>query len=156
MLYLVRMTMKRFALYVAILLVSSAASAQIYQWKDENGKTIISDKPPVGNARLQKKMGAETPSSPEAAPQKSLADRELEFRKRQKDSQDKEEKAKKEEAVAAQKQENCAAITRQLRSLESGERIALRNDQGERYFLEDTQREQEIEKARQNFQSMCQ
>ncbi|MEI7613443.1 MAG: DUF4124 domain-containing protein [Betaproteobacteria bacterium] len=148
--------MKRFVLYVAILLTSTAASAQIYQWKDENGKTIISDKPPVGHSRIQRKADAEAPAAATTAPQKSLADRELEFRKRQKDSQEKEEKAKKDENLAAQKQENCANLSRQLRSLESGERIALRNDQGERYFLEDAQREQEIAKARENYQSMCQ
>lgn len=32
---------------------------------------------------------------------------------------------------------------RRLQSLESGERIARRDDSGERYFLDDTQREQE-------------
>jgi hypothetical protein len=150
------MTMKRFALYIAIFLVSTAASAQIYQWKDENGKTIISDKPPVGHSRIQRKVDAEPQATTGITPQKSLADRELEFRKRQKDSQEKSEKTKKDEALAAQKQENCANLSRQLRSLESGERIALRDDQGERYFLEDAQREQEITKARQNYQSTCQ
>lgn len=148
--------MKRFALYIAILLASTAASAQIYQWKDENGRTIISDKPPVGHARIQRKVESDAPTSAATAPQKSVADRELEFRKRQKDSQEKEEKTKKEEALAAQKQENCANLNRQLRTLESGERIALRNDQGERYFLDDEQRQQDIEKVRQNIQTMCQ
>jgi len=32
----------------------------------------------------------------------------------------------------------------------------LRNDEGERYFMEDAQREQEVQKARQNYQSSCQ
>ena len=148
--------MKRFAFTVAFFLISVAANAQIYQWKDENGKTIISDKPPVGATRLQRKTDSPSPSPSNSSPQQSLADREMEFRKRQKDSQEKEQKAQKEQEQSTQKQEQCANLRRQLQSLESGERIALRNDEGERYFLEDAQREQEIQKARQSYQSSCQ
>ena len=148
--------MKRFAIAIAILLASVAANAQIYQWKDENGKTIISDKPPTGNTRTQRKIETESTSATASSPQKTVADRDLEFRKRQKDSQDKEQKTQKEQEQTAQKPEQCTSLRRQLQSLESGERIALRNDEGERYFMEDAQREQEVQKARQNYQSSCQ
>lgn len=147
--------MKRFALAAVALLVATTVNAQIYQWKDENGKTIISDKPPMGNVRQQRKIASETPvASP--SPQKTTADRDLEFRKRQKESQESAEKAKKEQTASADKQENCNSARRHLKALESGERIALRDDKGERYFMEDQQREQEIEKSRQAVQSNCQ
>jgi len=147
--------MKRFAFSIAILLASIAADAQIYQWKDENGKTIISDKPPVGNIRTPRKIETEAASTNAASPQKTVADRELDFRKRQKDSQVSAEKSKAEEEANAAREENCANARRQLRSLESGERIAMRDDNGERYFLEDAQRQQQIEKAQQAVQSSC-
>ena len=149
--------MNRFILAFATLLAVTSASAQIYQWKDENGKTVISDKPPVGHVRQQRKVESEAPAQPSnsaAIPaQRSLAEQEMAFKKRQKESQEKAAKSEKEQAASAEKQENCTNMRRQLSSLESGERIARRDDKGERYFLEDTQREQEIAKLRQAMQA---
>jgi type IV secretory pathway VirB10-like protein len=149
-----RMTMKRLTLAVAALLVITAVNAEIYQWKDENGKTIISDKPPVGAARLPLKVEKDAPAA-NAASQKTPADREMEFRKRQKESQESADKSQKEQAAAADKRENCEKAGRYVQSLESGERIALRDDKGERYYMEDAQRQQEIAKAKQNMQAAC-
>jgi hypothetical protein len=140
--------------------------AQIYKWKDASGKTVISDKPPPGqlpvpkqsdSASAEQTESAEKPAPAEqAAPaQPSLADREMEFRKRQKEAQENAEKAEKEAAAAARKEENCRAAHGQLQSLESGERIALRNEQGERYFMDDAQRAQEVEKTRQFIDEQC-
>jgi hypothetical protein len=148
------MTMKRIAFTVALLLATAAAHAEIYQWKDKNGKTIISDKPPTENVTEQKKITSDSATSNAASP-KPTADRELEFRKRQKESQESTEKAQKEQAVATEKQENCANARRYLATLESGERVALRDDKGERYFLDDAQRAQEMEKAKQAVQTNC-
>ena len=145
--------MKRFALLAASAAFAFSAHAQIYQWKDESGKTVISDKPPVGAVQQQKNYGANKPSSSPA--QKSLADREMEFKKRQKESQEIAEKSRKEETSTAEKQENCNNARKQLQLLESGERVALRDDKGERYFLDDAQREQEIAKARKYIDSSC-
>ncbi len=146
--------MKRFALTVTVLFFATVANAQIYQWKDESGKTFYSDKPPVGNAHQQQKIDADSPAY-NSSPQKTAADRELEFRKRQKESQETAEKTKKEQAAASDMKENCESARRHLQLLESGERVALRDDKGERYYMEDSQREQEIAKARQAAQSTC-
>lgn len=146
--------MKRLALTVSALLVTTAASAQIYQWKDENGKTMISDKPPIGNVRQQKKIESAAPAA-NTVPEKTAADKDLEFRKRQKEAQDNSEKARKEQTASADKKENCEIARRQLQALESGERISLRDDKGERYYMEDKQREQEIAKMRDMVQSSC-
>ncbi len=149
--------MKPFALLIATLLTTLAATtlhAQVYEWKDENGKTIYSDQAPVGNVRDLRKIdsGSSSASSPA---QKSTADREMEFRKRQKEAQENAEKAGKEQSASATKGENCANARRQLQALESGERIAMRDDKGERYFMDDAQRSQEIAKMRQAAQSYC-
>ncbi len=146
--------MRRFALLLAALFLAPSAGAQIYQWKDENGKTVISDKPPVGYVRQQKTIDSDTQAQ-SGQKQKSLADREMEFRKRQKESQESGDKARKEEASASEKRENCDNARRQLQALESGERIALRDDKGERYYMEDAQREQETAKARNFIESSC-
>ena len=146
--------MKHIALAVAALLVVTVANAEIYQWKDKNGKTIISDKPPTENVVEQKKTSSD-PSTASAATQKTAADRELEFRKRQKESQESTEKAQKEQAASTEKQENCVNARRSLATLESGERVALRDDKGERYFLDDAQRPLEAEKARKAVEASC-
>jgi hypothetical protein len=150
------MTMKHLALAVTVaaLFTSISANAEIYQWKDENGKTVMSDKPPIGTTYSKRKNEAAVPAE-NTAPQKTTADRELDFRKRQQESREAADKSLKEQAATADKKENCANARRYLESLESGERIALRDDKGERYFMEDEQRKQEIAKARQNSQAAC-
>ena len=146
--------MTRTAFLVLALSLALPAGAQIYQWKDESGKTVISDKPPVGHVRQQRQVSAGTQTT-KAAATPSPADRELEFRKRQKDAQESSEKARKAETESAEKRENCDNARRQLQMLESGERIALRDDKGERYFMEDQQREQETAKARSFVDAHC-
>ena len=147
--------MKHFALTLAVLLASTtAANAEIYQWKDANGKTVISDKPPTGNTQPQKTFASDSPTSNAAAP-KTTADKELDFRKRQKEAQENADKANKEQAAAAANKESCDNARRYLKTMESGERVSMTDDKGERYYLDDAQRSQEIAKARQNIQANC-
>ena len=147
--------MKHFALTLAVLLAATTtANAEIYQWKDANGKTVISDKPPTGKTQPQKTFASDSPASNAAAP-KTTADKELDFRKRQKEAQENADKANKEQAAAAANKESCDSSRRHLKSLESGERISMTDDKGERYFLDDAQRTQEISKVRQNIQANC-
>jgi hypothetical protein len=148
------MSMKSLAFAVAVLLASSLVNAQIYQWKDANGKTVISDKPPVGKFSNERKIEAQTAVSSETSP-KSLAEREIDFQKRKQASQEKSDKAKKEENAAAEKKDHCEQMRRNLALLESGERIRQRDEQGEHSFMDDTTRANEIAKARQMLQSSC-
>ena len=144
--------MKRIAIAVTVFLAATAANADIYKWKDKNGKTVISDKPPAESVTQKPTTVADTAP---AAASKTTAEKELDFKKRQKEAQDNAEKADKEQAAAAEKKANCESARRTLQALESGERISLRDDKGERYFMEDAQREQETAKARQAIQTNC-
>lgn len=148
--------MKRiaFTLAVTALFAATGVNAQVYQWKDENGKTFYSDKPPIGTPGQQQKILTPSPDGGSAT-QKSVADRDLEFRKRQKESQESAEKANKEKTASAEKQQFCDNTRRRLQALESGERIILLDDKGERYYMEDAQREQEIAKVRQDMSANC-
>jgi uncharacterized protein (DUF3084 family) len=146
--------MKRIAPAAAMLLAAFAAQAQIYQWQDENNTTVISDRPPPGSVTGARKIEADAPPASEASDQ-TLADREMAFRKRQKESQEGAEQADKEQRLAAQKKENCESARRSLQLLESGERVAMRDSKGERYYLDEAQRTQEIAKLRQDVQASC-
>ena len=149
-----RTAMKPFAFAVVALFAATAANAQVYEWKDAQGKTHYADKPPIGTSPV-KKIAAPESSAPSSSPQKTTADRELEFRKRQKEAQESTEKAAKEQALSADRKESCDNARRALEVLESGERIALRDGQGERYYLDEGQRQQEAAKARQTIQASC-
>lgn len=147
--------MNRFAVVAASLLAAFAAQAQIYQWRDQNNRTVISDRPPLNQARQQRTLDAEAPPPAAEKAGKTLADRELEFRQRQKDSRETAEKAAQEAHAGAKKAENCQAARAAQQILESGERVALRDSQGERYFLDDRQREAELVKVRESVQANC-
>jgi hypothetical protein len=140
-------------LLLTALCLALPASAQIYQWKDQSGKTVISDKPPASGGPAQK---LDTSGPAEGAKQPTLAEREMEFRKRRKEAQENAEKTQKEEAATAEKNQNCQVARRQLQALERGERIALRDEKGERYFMSDAQRAQETERTRHFVESECQ
>ena len=155
--------MKPFAIalvgLLAGLFATTTLNAQVYEWKDENGKMNYSDKAPTGNARQQRTV-VSSPSAAAATPSldpalTTAADRELEFRKRQKEAQQNVEKQNKEQIAATQNKEYCTNARRQLQALESGERISQRDDKGERYFLDDAQREKEIASVRRVVESDC-
>jgi hypothetical protein len=148
------MTMRHFAFATAALFAAVAAHAQIYKWQDENNKTVISDRPPVGKVREQKKIEAEAPVA-SGEPAKQAADREMEFRKRQKESQDAAEKGEKEQRAAAERNTQCESARSSLQVLESGERVSMRDKKGERYIIDDAQREQEIARARKSVEANC-
>lgn len=123
-----------------LLLFSMAASAQVYQWKDKNGRTIISDSPPPAGVK-SRTLAPETSNA--AGSQKSLADQDADFRKRQQEAQTRSEQETKEKAANTQRKEYCDDARRQLALLKSGERISTREINGERSFMDDDKRAQE-------------
>ncbi len=145
--------MKRFLCALLLLSITVVANAEIYRWQDENNKTIISDRPPPSNMRKVKKVESEPPTTADAG--KTMADREMEFRKRQKDAKESAEKAEKENRKAAEKQDNCERARRELKVFESGERVLTQDSKGDRAFLDDAQREREIVRNREYIQQNC-
>lgn len=140
---------------ISLLFAATSALAQIYTWKDENGRTVMSDKPPVGKVQ-QKRVVKTPPVSESAAPApKSLAEKEMEFRKEQQERQEKAKKSEEDQAQAAKRKENCDGARRNLQLYQSGERIARRNDSGEREFLDDDQRAAETARAQKAVSEWC-
>jgi hypothetical protein len=146
-------------IFSALLVLAAAlpAHAEVYKWKDAQGNTIISNTPQPGSG----KPVATTEPPPVAdgngaveAP-KSLADQELEFKKRRQDQKEAAEKAAKEKANADRKQANCERARRHLALLESGERVRVRQLDGESVYIDDNRRQQEIAAGRQSVQENC-
>lgn len=149
------------AALLAILTASFSAQAQIYQYKDASGKTVISDRPPPGGSGKVRTVAGEAsaeskaPSESASPAPKTTADRELEFKKRAQAQKEAADKAQKEAADKASRNEDCVTLRRQLQALESGERIGSRDDKGERTFLEDDQRAIEINRNRKLIAETC-
>lgn len=150
------------------------ADAQ-WVWKDENGRTVASDQPPpksVPPSRIVKSppaRGAIDTNAPAKAGEPgdaamknskanapmSLADRDLDFKKRQKEAAEAEQKQQAEAAKAKAMQENCTAMRGNMAALQAGGRMARVNENGERVYLDDAQRQGEIEKTRGELAQFC-
>lgn len=126
------------------------AASQIYRWTDQNGKTVVSDTPPPsGAAKKISKGGDSAPVSQPAPPSaKPSLTPDVEKKVRDKEKQEKEADAKRQKAIA----EYCESASQRLAQLQSGERISLTDKSGERYFMSDQQRAEEISKMRAGMQ----
>ena len=151
--------MRKALVFVACLAFSGAAAAQ-HKWVDQNGRIQYGDTPPPG-ARASTVRPASPPSAPPEAkqdeakkPPATLAEKEADFRTRQQEAEKEREKQAKARERSDDKRENCARAKEMVRALESG-RVSRTDAQGERYFLDDAQLQQETAKARRDAQQWC-
>jgi len=163
--------MKRSKLYLiglAMALCVGAAHAQQYKWKDARGRTVYGDVPPAG---VKAAPIGPVPAAPAAAPAAGTetakaagakdakpltpAEKEMEFRRRVKEAQEAAAKQAEKNKAERDRQENCELAREQERTLASGQRVARVDEKGERYYVDDAQRAQELAKARQSVSEWC-
>lgn len=150
-----------FALGVALTATVVTSHAQTYQWRDSNGRLVISDRPPPAGIREVRKMDTSPAPAPatgaaqESAP-RTTAEREMDFRRRQQEARAKSERDAKDAAAAAQKRENCERARQHLAVLESGNhRMVVPDEKGGEVFVEGEVKEREMERARQVIAESC-
>ncbi len=154
------------------LLLAMPAAAQ-WAWRDENGRLVFSDRPPPAGVKAEsivRQPGAQVAPLPAAtgagepkgadkgeakSGPKTIAERELEFRKRQQERAEAEKKQADQQAQAARKAQECERARGYLRSLEEGQRIARTDAQGNREVLDDAQRAAEIQRMREVVARNC-
>ncbi|MGB8516709.1 MAG: DUF4124 domain-containing protein [Gallionella sp.] len=148
--------MNKYLLIVSLIL-SVTAHADPSKWTDANGEVHYSDHPPE-NAQVKKlhfeDMGGTPPVDNIYAP-KSTKEMEADFQ-RAKDLRDKQ--AKKEEqarADAAAKQANCATARNNLSVMQQSRRMFSTNENGERIYLDDDQRQQQLDAGQQAVSQFC-
>jgi hypothetical protein len=171
----------RFGLLVSLGLIvwslAAPASAQ-WAWKDDNGRVVYSDRPPPSAVKADRIVrqpsnaqtvlppqqgGAETPAKPGAdgkpvaasSGPKSVAEQEMEFRKRQQERADAEKKTQDEQVKVAAKAAECERARGYLKGIEEGQRIVRSDATGNREYLDDSQRAAEAERTRKIVQSTC-
>lgn len=144
------------ALFMA-LMAAAALGAEVYTWRDADGKVHYSDTPPAGADVKKLRGGVQVNTAPpaQAAPRRGLADQEMEFRKRKTDTEAAQAKAEKEKTEVEEGRRNCEQARAQLQSLETGRRISRLNAQGETVVLDDDMRTQETERTKKAVQTWC-
>ncbi|PZP36583.1 MAG: DUF4124 domain-containing protein [Roseateles depolymerans] len=166
--------MQRKALFVALLaaVTMNAAHAQ-WKWRDAKGNLQYSDMPPPAGtpdkdilqrptapARLiivappgQAATAASKPTEPSDKPDR--AEQDAAARKKQEQDQQAAKQKDAERRAAEQRRDNCARAQANMRDLQSGIRLTRTNEQGERIYLNDAQRQAEVERTRQLITSEC-
>lgn len=160
---------------VAVLLVSLPAEAQ-WKWKDKGGRVQYSDlPPPVGTpdqdilsrpgsprravvAPVTPASAASGPFSPTAAsgPLKPrIVEPELEAKLKKVESDQAAKVKAEQERLAAAKADNCTRAQAQLRTLDSGIRLAQTNAKGEREIMDDQKRAEETKRAKDAIAADC-
>jgi hypothetical protein len=160
--------MIRTALFAFAFLVASSAQAQVHKCVDAAGKVIYTQDPCPANTKsgamsrsviqaptvAPADSAAKGDAAKSAAP-KTAAEQEQAFRKRQQDQAKAGKESEQKAAEAQRKEENCRNARERLMQYEIGGRQSRINAQGERYYLEDAQIEQEKARARADVAQSC-
>lgn len=147
--------MKNLVLVVAMLAAPLAAQAQIMKCVGAGGKVEFAATCPPGT-KAENTGIRNAPAAAPSAPQKSLVERDAEFRKRQLEQQESAKKSEEKNQETADRKQNCETAQAYLRSLQSGNRIGKTDPKtGERVFLEDADRSAENARAQRAVDTNC-
>jgi hypothetical protein len=164
--------MLRTALLALSFVCAAGVQAQVHKCVDPGGKIVYSQAPCPANMKSGT-MSRGAPAAPAAAPAAASADKaakgeaaksgapktpaeqEQAFRKRQQDLAKAAKESEQKSAEAQRKQENCRNARERLAQYEVGGRIARIDAQGERYYLDDAQIEQEKARLRATVAQAC-
>lgn len=161
---------------VAAVYVSGAAGQ--WAWKEDSGRIVYSDRPPPANIKSTQILRQPAAAAPAPVPQattpggataegerpgtapaasapKTVAERDMEFRKRQQERADSDRKAQEEQQKSAAKAAECERARGYMRALEDGVRISRTDAAGNRDYLDDEQRAAEVERTRKAVQQLC-
>lgn len=156
--------MRQLLMIFSLLMAATSASAGITKWVDADGKVHYSDGPPPATAKSQQTLNIKTAPAGSAVPdgkseskggEKTLAEKELEFRKRAVEKEESASKQAKAQEEEKRRKENCTQARNQLQALKDGQKSSRYDEQGERVFLEDSARPKAIQEAQQAVDSWC-
>ena len=174
----------RATITVAVVLAgfTSTPSEAQWAWKDGNGRLVYSDRPPptdIKPAQIVRQPSTQVLANPAPASgpvddagkpsdakssdtktptpnaPKTVAEREMEFRKRQQERADSDKKAAEEQTKNAAKAADCERARGYMKSLEDGIRIRRTDASGNQEYLDDAQRAAEVDRTRKIIQTAC-
>jgi hypothetical protein len=154
----------RFGFTVLLLMVAAAkvngvAAADFYKWTDKDGTVHYTDQPPMGVESILLRLQS-APPVPSSTPTKdkastSLADREVDFRKRRIDASEAESKQRKAEADLQRKTQACKDARSQLATLQDGGRLTQYNEKNEKVEVDDQTRQQKLSDVQKFISENC-
>ena len=148
---------------LALILAVASSAAEYYTWVDESGVVNYSERQPqgfsadhiTGSQRFGYQRNVPDPapdpnrtSENEQAPAGAMDDAAIE-------AQIAGERARFDQEIAAAKKSNCAIGKRNLAQLEAYARIRVRDDDGTERVLDDSEKSERIDKARQTIRENC-
>jgi hypothetical protein len=136
---------------LALLAATAAAAQTMYKWVDEKGVTHFSESPPPDGSASKITPRVTPPSSP-AAPADDWKAKDAEFRKRQIERSQKEQTDAKS---AAKRQSQCDRARSRLSFLRNTGRIYRDNPDGTRTFMDESERDEEMSRAREVEREAC-
>jgi hypothetical protein len=144
-------------LALLMIMLSATAYGQLVKCTTKDGKVIYANSCPPDTTEQQiRSAPASSGAGAPPAAQKSLAERDADFKKRMIEKQEMEQKEVKKLAEAQQKREACEGAQAYLKSLESGIRIQRTDPKtGERIYMEDEERASETVRARARVEQAC-
>lgn len=149
--------MKKLLLVLCCLLLAMplVASADMYKWKDKNGKWQYSDVPPPGDVAYTKVVTDPAPTSSGAAGGANVSkDPEWKSRATQDAAQKKLEEDKLAEEARA-REARCKQAKSVKATFEQGGRIVSVNENGERHYYGDQERAAIIQQSREVIETDC-
>jgi hypothetical protein len=154
--------MRLTGLALSLLLAASLAQAQtqMYKWIDAKGNPQYSNLPPPAGVKFEKvdiepAQAASIPPAAAKSSDKSSAEIDLEFRRRQQAAEKEQKEEDKKAAEAKAKQDNCAVAQGRVKILTDGGRLLKPTTTGEREYMGDEEIAAELAKAQQNADEAC-
>jgi hypothetical protein len=149
--------MNKLLILLPLALLPGMAQAQILKCVSASGRVEFAVTcPPGSKAENTGIRNAPAPASAPAASQKTLAEREAEFRKRKLEQQEAAKKSEEKSREAADLSQNCESSKGYLASLKAGMRISKPDPKtGAQIFLDDNDRAAEIERAQRAVDTSC-
>jgi hypothetical protein len=145
-------------LLILLILASANAFADVNKWVDNQGRVHYSDQPPPPDVRAEALRSASDTGSASGVAgtgDTTFVQQEAALKRAQRAQQSDDAQAAAKQATAEALKANCDAARDNLRSLQSGARIMDINPSGERYYLDDSQRQQRIDKVQQDISNLC-
>jgi Domain of unknown function (DUF4124) len=150
-------------LLIFLVLASANVSAGVSKWVDENNQVHYSDRPPPPDARVKSVRtisdstgsASSVPETSTPASPKSVSERDADWKKAQKGKNEAADKTAKKQAADEAKKASCASAQQYLRTLQEGMRMVEVDANGERTFMDDSQREELIAKTQKDISTNC-
>jgi hypothetical protein len=134
-------------------LLPLAAAAEMYKWTDEKGRTVYSEQPPPDGkgTKLDIRSAPGSDAAPTDWKQKELDARQTRITKEQ---QEQNQKAQ-EQNVNSARRNNCLESQRQLNIAQTPRPVFQVNEKGDKVYLDDKDRQREIDGWQANVKKYC-